>query len=263
LNEEGITLTGGIDVSQGSTVTVEVRLLHSSGEWIASTASATAKDGGAQALGSVTTYLRRYLTQTICGIASDDDDDGEAAEGRTRQYAPPPQQPAKPAQQQKVDIEDIRPKQVAAPAVKSSPADTQRLALELLAGHGVKGDEAHAIIKTVLGRGGLKGIEDVRDPKRFLSFLADYAKSQSIPNVGSTAFKLPSNATPEVIAAYIAKRTRPSHMSLADATSHVLNQLTASVDFTVPMDDDAKKLMAETYIETGVEYPPAQQAKFD
>lgn len=62
-------------------VSVTTVLMHASGQWIADTVSAKPKDDGAQALGSVITYLRRYSLASFAGVAADDDD-GEAAEAR-------------------------------------------------------------------------------------------------------------------------------------------------------------------------------------
>jgi hypothetical protein len=66
----------------GDVVGVRTTLMHGSGEWIAATVWCKAERPGAQALGSVITYLRRYSLAAAAGVAPDDDDDGEAAEGR-------------------------------------------------------------------------------------------------------------------------------------------------------------------------------------
>jgi hypothetical protein len=55
-------------------------LAHGSGEWIASEIRLKALDGGPQAHGSELTYLRRYQTLAILGIAPEQDDDGRAAQ---------------------------------------------------------------------------------------------------------------------------------------------------------------------------------------
>ncbi len=69
--------------AEGSMVTMTTVLMHSSGQWIGGDLTATAKDDGPQAIGSVMTYLRRYMLQALVGVAPDDDD-GNAAEGRTQ-----------------------------------------------------------------------------------------------------------------------------------------------------------------------------------
>jgi hypothetical protein len=68
----------------GNTIIVSTQLCHESGEWIRGEASAplvipTRRDGSPtmtdiQAMGSVTTYLRRYSLAAICGITQIDDD---------------------------------------------------------------------------------------------------------------------------------------------------------------------------------------------
>jgi hypothetical protein len=65
--------------AEGNVVTVETRLLHSSGQWVEGELTAVAKDGGPQSVGSIITYLRRYSRQSSIGIAAEDDD-GNAAQ---------------------------------------------------------------------------------------------------------------------------------------------------------------------------------------
>lgn len=58
-------------------VTITTVLMHISGEWIeADPYTLTAKDVGPQAIGSATTYGRRYSLSSILGVAWDSDDDG-------------------------------------------------------------------------------------------------------------------------------------------------------------------------------------------
>ncbi len=67
--------------TDGPRVTVTTRLLHASGEWIASSLTLTARDAAPQSVGSALTYGRRYALAALVGV-SPDDDDGEAAHGR-------------------------------------------------------------------------------------------------------------------------------------------------------------------------------------
>ena len=74
----------GLSVSQhptadGNVVTVETVVTHSSGQWMSSKLTMTAKDASPQAIGSCITYIRRYSLSSILGIASEEDDDGNAA----------------------------------------------------------------------------------------------------------------------------------------------------------------------------------------
>lgn len=75
----------------GKAVMVTTLLVHSSGEWIASTATWPARaeknePAGPQALGSAATYGRRYGLVSLLNIVTEDDD-GERAEGRTEKDA--------------------------------------------------------------------------------------------------------------------------------------------------------------------------------
>ena len=64
----------------GQLVSVETRLVHSSGQWFASTATTALAKNDAQGVGSAITYLKRYGLQAMCGVPSEDDD-GNAATG--------------------------------------------------------------------------------------------------------------------------------------------------------------------------------------
>ncbi len=55
-------------------VSVETVLMHSSGEFIASTVSAPVSKQDAQGVGSAITYCRRYALAAVAGIAQEDDD---------------------------------------------------------------------------------------------------------------------------------------------------------------------------------------------
>jgi hypothetical protein len=71
-------------VSLGSAIGVRTVLLHTSGEWLASTVYVEPDKPGPQAAGSVITYLRRYSLAAALGIAQEDDD------GNAASPAPPP-----------------------------------------------------------------------------------------------------------------------------------------------------------------------------
>lgn len=58
-------------------------LLHSSGQWIASRVKIPATEAGAQAIGSATTYAKRYSFCAILGLVADDDDDGNISQGNS------------------------------------------------------------------------------------------------------------------------------------------------------------------------------------
>ena len=73
--------------SEAARVTVTTLIAHSSGEWISSALSATAKDESPQSLGSCVSYLRRYGISSLVGVAQVDDD-GESAQHRPAQKYP-------------------------------------------------------------------------------------------------------------------------------------------------------------------------------
>jgi len=81
LTKYGIAVVQSPSV-EGTVVSIETMLVHSSGQWVRGIVSCTAKDDSAQSVGSATTYLRRYSLQSFAGVAAEDDD-GEAAQGRT------------------------------------------------------------------------------------------------------------------------------------------------------------------------------------
>ena len=68
--------------SSGDLYTVRTMILHASGQWLASSLSATPSKHDPQGVGSLVSYLKRYGLQAMCGIAASDDD-GEAACGRS------------------------------------------------------------------------------------------------------------------------------------------------------------------------------------
>ena len=63
-------------------VSVETMLAHVSGQWISGIISAPVGKQDAQAVGSATTYCRRYALAAFAGIAQEDDD-GNAAKAST------------------------------------------------------------------------------------------------------------------------------------------------------------------------------------
>jgi hypothetical protein len=97
LSENGLAIVQ-LPRADGNAVTMETRLIHSSGQWIEGELTAVAKDEGPQSIGSAVTYLRRYMLQAVTGVAPEDDD-GNAA---TSEGAPPQKQtrpPKSPAKQ--------------------------------------------------------------------------------------------------------------------------------------------------------------------
>jgi hypothetical protein len=94
LAANGIAVVQAPSTGEDGRVSVETMLVHSSGQWMSETVSVKPKDDGAQALGSVITYLRRYSLAAFAGVAPEDDD-GNAAVGHGTQKATTPA-PVKP-----------------------------------------------------------------------------------------------------------------------------------------------------------------------
>lgn len=59
------------------------KLLHSSGQWLASETPILTTSGDNQEFGSAITYMKRYSLAAMLGIAADEDDDANAADGNT------------------------------------------------------------------------------------------------------------------------------------------------------------------------------------
>lgn len=85
LSEHGLALLTPITIREG-VLCVETKLLHESGEWMASEIGFALADHKPQTVGSTATYARRYAVMAFLNIASEDDD-GNAASGR---QTPPP-----------------------------------------------------------------------------------------------------------------------------------------------------------------------------
>lgn len=75
---EGIAFMQMPEACENGQIYLTTRLIHSSGEWIETTASCPMTKNDPQGFGSALTYLRRYSLSAICGLYADDDD-GEAA----------------------------------------------------------------------------------------------------------------------------------------------------------------------------------------
>ena len=78
--------------AQDARVTITTLLLHSSGEWLSSALTLTARDASPQSVGSAISYGRRYGLSCVVGVTADDDDDAEAAQPSRSHQASPPQE---------------------------------------------------------------------------------------------------------------------------------------------------------------------------
>lgn len=81
LSDQGLAVVQCLD-ADGQVVQVTTLLLHSSGQWIRQRLMLVAKDDSPQAIGSASTYGKRYGYAAMVGMTSDEDDDGEAAQPR-------------------------------------------------------------------------------------------------------------------------------------------------------------------------------------
>jgi hypothetical protein len=79
LAAQGIIVLQPVSSPVAGRVRVETVLLHSSGEWMSSTADLPS-GATAQSFGAAVAYLRRYALQSMLGVSgdADADDDGEA-----------------------------------------------------------------------------------------------------------------------------------------------------------------------------------------
>jgi hypothetical protein len=85
-----ILTTNDLMLTQGTTdtvvtdckvvaITVESRIIHTSGEWISTTATIPVTKPDAHGLGSALTYGRRYSVSALLAISADEDDDANGA----------------------------------------------------------------------------------------------------------------------------------------------------------------------------------------
>lgn len=83
LSANGLSVIQSPSYADG-VASVTTRMMHSSGEWVESTASAPVSKPDAQGIGSATTYLRRYALAGFAGIAQEDDDANAASEPKEK-----------------------------------------------------------------------------------------------------------------------------------------------------------------------------------
>ena len=104
LTSNGLMLTQGSQEPQVmQAVTVESRIIHTSGEWIATTVTIPVTKPDAHGLGSALTYGRRYSVSALLAISADEDDDANGAATAQVDYRRGPQgnividEPVRPA----------------------------------------------------------------------------------------------------------------------------------------------------------------------
>lgn len=98
LTKHGLSITQAPEGRVEANVTivgVRTWLCHKSGQWMSSVAECALNElppgvNLAQAIGLVTTYLRRYGWSAMAGVHSEDDQDGEGLRDSTGKNKPPP-----------------------------------------------------------------------------------------------------------------------------------------------------------------------------
>lgn len=80
LNRHGIVILQAPGWGEGGLLSLETTLLHTSGEYLSSTAYSPLSKADPQGVGSAITYLRRYTLSALTCL-SQADDDGNAASG--------------------------------------------------------------------------------------------------------------------------------------------------------------------------------------
>lgn len=80
LSSNGLSIIQTLS-NQDNRTACTTMLLHESGQWIKDTMSMTPQQNTPQGQGSCATYLRRYMLQSIAGVAPNDDDGNEASQG--------------------------------------------------------------------------------------------------------------------------------------------------------------------------------------
>lgn len=83
LTKNGLWFTQIMKEDQGTFI-LDTRLMHASGQWIATQVPLIWDgNGGNQQFGSALTFMRRYALTSLLGIAAEEDDDANAADGNT------------------------------------------------------------------------------------------------------------------------------------------------------------------------------------
>jgi hypothetical protein len=77
-----------IDGEHSTSITVESRVIHSSGEWIAGVVQVPVMQQTSHGFGSALSYGRRYSLSALLSLASDEDDDGNGSIGQQPQARP-------------------------------------------------------------------------------------------------------------------------------------------------------------------------------
>lgn len=88
LTSNSMWFTQMTSTNEHGQIQLTTKLMHSSGQWIASDTPIERKGPGNQEFGSALTYMKRYALCALLGIAADEDDDGNAGDGKKEKPEP-------------------------------------------------------------------------------------------------------------------------------------------------------------------------------
>lgn len=88
LQRHNLKIIGTLDTSSEGHLILSMTLYHVSGQYISSSIRLTPQSAKPSDMGSVLTYMRRYLYSTLLGIAADEDVDGDALNEAAKKQAP-------------------------------------------------------------------------------------------------------------------------------------------------------------------------------
>jgi hypothetical protein len=125
----GLSVVQFVQSPERDRVSLTTRILHSSGQWIESTVSAST-GAKVQEIGSTVTYLRRYALAAIVGIVGEEDDDGES-DRSTRERAPAARPAAPPTPRPSGGAASLTARLATPPARDKEP--TNRIAADAVA----------------------------------------------------------------------------------------------------------------------------------
>jgi len=95
LREHGLKCVGYFSQDEQGVNILTMQLFHVSGEWIKSTLKFTPVSNKPSDLGSIITYMRRYLYITLLGISTDEDVEGNDLNEEVELVNEPAKSPAK------------------------------------------------------------------------------------------------------------------------------------------------------------------------
>lgn len=179
LADQGIAIMQPI-TTEGQKATVTTLLLHTSGQWMASTLSMTAQDQKPQSVGSAMTYGRRYGLSGFLGIVADDDDGNEASgtrgprKGRDTEPDPPGVQRNTPEQQQEYAKQRITEVKKGPPVTPKATTKTDGVSFGKLSAFQEKKKQIGEVwYRRILSMGGVEKSNQIADDKTADVLLAE------------------------------------------------------------------------------------------